>query len=117
MKSPKPNQTLCEVFMSKTDLLVQMTRAIRTSGRFDVIVTRTTKWRRNQELRFTAQPHPNPALARTLVFDVTALEDKYGNRDFDAAVNRTFPDAFKFAAAIMRYRKLEAKRPPILAAE
>jgi hypothetical protein len=93
---------------TKASLDMAITAALRTRGEFFLDVTRNRKFRRDQTVRFHAWPHPNPACNGVIVWGITALADRNGWRDFDAAVNKSFDDRFQFIAAILRYQKAEA---------
>jgi hypothetical protein len=95
---------------TKASLDMAITAALRSGREFFLDVKRNTKFRRDQTVRFHAWPHPNPACNGVIVWDITALADRTGWRDFDCCVNKDFPDRFKFIAAILRYQKAEAER-------
>lgn len=89
--------------MTVKEIDASVTAALASRGEHQYRITIPTA-RGEFELIFRAAPHPNSAL-KLIVYEVSAGENKYGVRNFDAKLNRTYDTREQYVMAIYRRHK------------
>lgn len=89
--------------MTPKEINFSIDKALAFRGEHQYRITIPTS-RGEFELIFRAAPHSNPGIKK-IVYEVSAGENKYGVRNFDAKINRTYDTRKQYVMAIYRRHK------------